>query len=54
MKSVLIQSIIRRRKKEVLDSEPEGRDIERAADVIVGIIFVLLILVIVGSVAYAN
>lgn len=54
MKSVLIQSIIRRRRREVMENDPAGRDIERAANAVVGIIFVTLVVLIVGSVAFAN
>ena len=54
MKSVLIQSIIRRRRREVIKNDPEGRDIEHAANMTVGIIFVILVFLIVGSVAFAN
>lgn len=54
MKSVLIQSIIRRRRREVMKNDPEGRDIEHAANMTVGLIFTTLLVLIIGSVAFAN
>ena len=54
MKPVLIQNIVRRGRKEVIDNEPVGRDIERAADTIVNIIIVALAALIVGSIAFVN
>lgn len=51
MKPVLIQNIIRNRRKQVLRSDPVGQEIERTADRIVGAIFLALIVIIVGSIA---
>lgn len=53
MKPVLIQNMVRRRRKEVIKSEPVGQEIEQAANTVVRILFVILAVLIIGSIAIA-
>lgn len=54
MKPVLIQNIVRRRRKEVMQNDPAGQDIENTANKIVNSILVVLAVLIVGSIAFVN
>jgi hypothetical protein len=50
MKPVLIQNLVKKRRKEVMKDEPLGRDIENAANTMVSIIFVILAILVIGSI----
>lgn len=51
MKPVLIQTIIKNRRKQVLTSDPVGQKIEKTADQIVSFVLVALFVIVVGSIA---